>query len=114
MARLGWKIGVAPELEVEHRVIRERFTWERVRRTILAGTMGNHRMQRDLYIPMDGIRGTLRCLLSPSMDRTVSADGLAARLHHWSYRKRAWAMLLVWQLRKEIECRELWRRRNVW
>lgn len=99
--RLGWEIAVAPELEVEHRVVPERFTWAHVRRTILVGTLGNYRMQRDRYIPMDGTKWTLRCLLSPSFDRTVGADSLLARLRHWSYRKRAWARLLVWQLRDE-------------
>jgi len=106
-SRLGWKIGVAPELEVEHRVIRERFTWRHVKRTVLAGTMGNYRMQRDLYIPMDGIGWTLRCLLSPGVDKTVGADTVLARLRHWSYRKRAWARLLAWQFRDVLELRRL-------
>jgi len=97
-SRLGWKIGVAPELEVEHHVIRERFTWRHVKKTLLAGTMGNYRMQRDLYIPMDDISWTVHCLFSLSFDRTVGANTALARLRHWSYRKRAWARLLRVQL----------------
>jgi len=111
-AKLGWKIGIAPELEVEHRVVGERFTWEHVRKTVLAGTMGNYRMQRDLYIPMENISWTVRCLLSPGVDRTVGANTLLARLRHWSYRKRAWARLLRTQLRDRGRRRALARRKE--
>jgi len=104
--RLGWRIGVAPELEVAHRVIAERFTWKHVKKTLMVGTLGNYRMQRDLYIPMDGMGWTARCLFSPSVDRTVGANSALARLRHWSYRKRAWARLLAWQLRDRLARRK--------
>ena len=98
-ARLGHRIAVAPELEVEHRVVPERYTWEHVRRTIVAGTLVNYQAQRDLYLPLwEGPASTLRRLLSPSVDRTVGADTLVARLRHWYYRKVAWTRLLRSQL----------------
>jgi polysaccharide pyruvyl transferase CsaB len=105
--RLGWKIALAPELAVEHHVVADRYSWRHVRKTIRAGTLGNYRAQREMYIPMESIRWTLRCLLSPGADRTVGADSVMARLRHWSYRKAAWTRLLAWQLADQ--CRR-WRR----
>ena len=105
--RLGWKVAVAPELEVEHHVDSDRYTWRHVRKTIRGGTLGNYRAQREMYIPMDSIWWTLRCLLSPGVDRTVGADTVVARLRHWSYRKAAWVRLLRWQLADQYR---RWRR----
>ena len=105
--QLGWEVAVAPELEVEHHVVADRFTWRHVRKTIRAGTLGNYRAQREMYIPMDSIRWTLRCLLSPGIDRTVGADTVVTRLRHWSYRKAAWVRLLRWQLADQYR---RWRR----
>ncbi len=103
--RLGAGIAVAPELEVQHRVERSRYTWRHVRRTIIAGTLVNYQAQRDLYLPMwEGIGSTARKLLSPSIDRTVGANSVAARARHWLYRKEAWLRLLRVQLAD-------WRRR---
>jgi len=100
--RLGWKIARAPQLTVEHHVVGDRYTWRHVRQTIRAGTLGNYRAQREMYIPMDSVWWTLRCLLSPAVDRTVGANTAVARLRHWSYRKAAWLRLLRWQVADEL------------
>jgi len=98
--KLGSRIAVAPELEVEHHVVDSRYTWRHVRQTIVSGTLVNYQAQRDLYLPMcGGPWSTLNNILSPSYDRTVGADSLRARLRHWSYRKEAWMRLLVRQVK---------------
>jgi hypothetical protein len=100
--RLGWKIARAPELTVDHHVVVDRYTWRHVRQTIRAGALGNYRAQREMYIPMDSMWWTLRCLLSPGVDRTVGANTAIVRLRHWSYRKAAWLRLLRWQVADEL------------
>ena len=96
--KLGYRIAVAPELEVEHHVVDSRYTWRHVRRTIIAGTLVYYQAQRDLYLPMwGGIWSTVKNILSPSWDRTVGANRFGARCRHWIYRKEAWLRLLVRQ-----------------
>ncbi len=97
--KLGYRVAVAPELEVEHRVEASRYTWRHVRQTIIAGTLVAYQAQRDLYLPMwEGIGSTLKKLLSPSFDRTVGANSFSARARHWLYRKEAWLRLLGRQI----------------
>jgi len=99
--RLGYKIALGPELEVEHRPVRERFNFKHVRHTIIAGTLTNYQLQRDLYIPREQSLGAaLLLLLSPKTDRTVGADTVSARRRHFFYRKEA-AMRLVWAMLRE-------------
>jgi polysaccharide pyruvyl transferase CsaB len=98
--KLGHRVAVAPELEVEHRVERSRYTWRHVRKTIIAGALVTYQAQRDLHLPMwEGIGSTLKKLLSPSFDRTVGANSYSARARHWLYRKEAWMRLLSRQIK---------------
>lgn len=49
--KLGYKIGIEPRAVVYHRVDRERFTKEHIRRTIRAGILTTYRLYRDGYSP---------------------------------------------------------------
>jgi glycosyltransferase involved in cell wall biosynthesis len=51
--QLGYRIALAPRAVVQHCVEASRFTWDHVRRTIIAGRLSAYRLQRDLYIPFE-------------------------------------------------------------
>lgn len=108
--QLGFGVGIAPRSEVRHAVDAARFSFEHVRRTIIAGNLVNYQAQRDLYLPMEAtVWRTLRLLLSPSIDRTVGANSLRSRVRHWLYRREAWLRLLRIQL---LDLRRRVRRRG--
>ncbi len=105
---LGYAVGVAADVEVEHRVAPCRFTYRHVRRTIIAGELVNYQAYRDGHFPgRITLTATLKKLFK-LRERGVRRDAsIPVMILHWIFWKEAWWRLFCRQLRDRME-RKTW------
>ncbi len=116
--QLGYTVGIAPTAQVYHNPNPDRFTWEHVRKSLVAGDITSYSLQRDLYVRMQSsILRTLRLIVFTPINPAIKGSAAAMLRYRW-YRKTSYIQLLRQQLRdwrargqKSISYQEL--RRNA-
>jgi hypothetical protein len=97
--RLGYAVAIVPETEVLHDVEPQRYTWQHIKQTHIAGALVKYRMQKAGYLPMEAsLRDTLTTILHTPVDIGI-AGPRSVRQRERRYRRSAHIYLLIQQLR---------------